>query len=240
MSESWASSQPAKFELARVLRSKEPERRDAAAYHELVKNYYNGPAGWFTLITGYLTGHESLAGNLFSPDAFDVRGCKRILDAGCGNGRYLRFLLRQADPDAILSGCDLSEGMLKRAQGRLKTDRPLLLAADLKQLPYRDGTFDAAVCGWVLEHLQDPRVGLRELARVLRPGGKLLVMTVESTITGAICSRLYHCRTTRRDELKKYAEECGLIWHKEHWWSRVHRWFGLGGIVVELRRPLDG
>ena len=43
---------------------------------------------------------------------------KRILDAGCGNGRYSKFILKEADPDAFLTGFDLSQRMLKRARRR--------------------------------------------------------------------------------------------------------------------------
>jgi ubiquinone/menaquinone biosynthesis C-methylase UbiE len=222
--------------LGRALESKEIERRSADDYRRHIQSYYDGFPGAFTLISGFFTGHEALAGRLISPRGFDIRGCKRILDAGCGNGRYLRFLLRQADADAELTGCDLSEGMLNRARRRLKSDRPNLLAADLTRLPYRDHSFDAIVCGWVLEHLPDPLPGLRELARVLRPGGKLLLLTTERTITGAICSRFYHCRTYSREELRAACAQCGLEWQREHWWSGLHRVFRLGGIVVELRR----
>jgi len=231
------SSPPAKPSLFdRLLASKEPERRTTEEYHRLVKQYYDGPAGWFTVVTGVLTGHETLACRIMGPHGFDIRGCKRVLDAGCGNGRYLRVLLRLADAGATLIGCDLSQGMLRRARRRLTNDRPFLLATDLRQLPYREGSFDAAVCGWVLEHLQDMRLGLRELARVLRPGGKLLVLTTERTLTGAICSRIYHSRTTHRADLRAACTECGLEWHRELWWSSLHRVLGLGGIVVELRK----
>jgi ubiquinone/menaquinone biosynthesis C-methylase UbiE len=226
--------------LSRIIQSKDPERRAPDDYRRLVKDYYDGPAGWFTVVSGFFTGHESLAGRLFVPEAFDVRGCKRILDAGCGNGRYLRFLLRGADPDAQLHGFDLSQGMLQRAYQRLRTDRPSLLVADLTRLPYRNETFDAIVSGWVLEHLQDPAVGLRELARVLVPGGKLLLLTTEHTVTGAICSRVYHCRTTRREDLRATAAACGLEWHREYWWSGLHKRLRLGGILVELRKGATG
>ncbi len=231
-----APPRPRSSGLNRLIESKDPERRSAEEYRKLVKSHYDGVAGWFTVISGFFTGHETMAGRLIGPQAFDIRGCKRILDAGCGNGRYLRFLIRQADPDAELTGFDLSEGMLQRAQKRLDSDRPKLLAADLTRLPYRDQSFDAVVCGWVLEHLPDPRPGLQELARVMQPGGKLLLLTTESTFTGAICSRFYHCRTYRRDELRQACAECGLNWHKEYWWSRFHKLLGVGGIVVELRR----
>ena len=69
------------------------------------------------------------------------------------------------------------------------------------------------VCGWVIEHLPDPHNGLRELARVLRPGGKLLLLATEDTFTGAMCGRLWHCRTYNRAALRQACEECGLPWH---------------------------
>jgi ubiquinone/menaquinone biosynthesis C-methylase UbiE len=205
-------------------------------YRSFIRDHYDGVAGALTAVTGLLTGHEALAGRLIRPDGFDVRGCKRILDAACGNGRYSRFLLRRADPDAVLTSFDLSHRMLLRARERLHSDRVSHAVADLTRLPYADGGFDAVVCGWVLEHLPDPRSGLRELARVLAPGGKLLLLCTEDTFTGRWCGRMWHCRTYKRDELRKACGECGLRWERELWFSRLHRALGLGGIIAELRR----
>src|SRR5262249_26789935 len=157
-----------------------------------VQKHYDGLPGALTSVSGLLTGHEALAGRLIRPGAFDVRGCKSILDAACGNGRYTLFLRKEADADARLTAFDLSQKMLAGAQERIGSDRVTFAAADLTRLPYADGSFDAIVCGWVLEHLPDPRPGLRELARVLHPGGKMLLMCTEDTVLGAMCSRLWH------------------------------------------------
>jgi SAM-dependent methyltransferase len=207
-------------------------------YRGFIRAHYDGPAGALTGVTGYLTGHETLAGRLIRSDGFDVRGCHRLLDAGCGNGRYSRLLLRDADPGARVFACDLSSRMLKRARKRLNDDRVSFTVADLTRLPYADASFDAAVCGWVIEHLPDPRHGLRELARVLAPGGKLLLLTTENTFAGRWCGRLWHCRTYDRPELRAAAAECGLEWGREMYFSRLHARLGIGGIIVELHRTL--
>jgi SAM-dependent methyltransferase len=210
--------------------------RSFVDYRRFIQGHYDGPAGALTAVTGMLTGHEALAGRLIRPEGFDVRGCRRILDAGCGNGRYSRFLLEHADPGALITAFDLSPNMLRRAQRRLSSDRITFAIADLTHLPYADGLFDAAVCGWVLEHLPDPRLGLRELARVLSPEGRLLLLTTEDNFTGRWCGRLWHCRTYRRDELRRVGAECGLRWGREMFFSRLHARLGIGGIIVELHR----
>jgi ubiquinone/menaquinone biosynthesis C-methylase UbiE len=103
-------------------------------------------------------------------------------------------------------------------------------------LPYADASFDAIVCGWVLEHLPDPRLGLSELARVMRPGAKLLLLVTEDTLTGSMCSRMWHCCTHNRVDLHRICQDCGLQWQRPLWFTRLHRMLKLGGIIAELRR----
>jgi ubiquinone/menaquinone biosynthesis C-methylase UbiE len=230
------SPPPTKSGLIGAIESKQQRTRSQSDYKRFVTSHYDGIAGALTAVTGMITGHEALAGRLIRPGAFDVRGCKSILDAACGNARYSLFLLKHADPDARITAFDLSQKMLARARHRLGDDRVTHAAADLTRLPYADASFDAVVCGWVLEHLPDPRPGLRELARVLQPGGRLLLMCTEDTFMGAWCSRLWHCRTYNRAELRRGCEECCLRWGRELWFSPLHRRLRLGGIIVELHR----
>ncbi|GIW79073.1 MAG: hypothetical protein KatS3mg105_0880 [Gemmatales bacterium] len=222
--------------LKSVIKSKELQRRSFGDYRRFIQNQYDGLPGALTKWTGLVTGHKSLAGRLLRPSGFDVRGCKRILDAGCGNGRYSHFLVRRADDDALITAFDYSQRMLQRARRNLPRDRVSHVAADLTRLPYADECFDAIVCGWVLEHLPDAKAGLSELSRVLKTGGKMLLLTTEDTFNGAVCSRLFHCRTYNRSELKQVCAECQLHWYRELWFSKVHRFFHLGGIIVELRK----
>jgi ubiquinone/menaquinone biosynthesis C-methylase UbiE len=210
--------------------------RPAAEYRRMVRDHYDGAAGAFTKVTGFLTGHETLAGRLFRPDAFDVRGCRTLLDAGCGNGRYSVAMLRRADPGTRLAAFDFSFGMLGRSRRAVGEGRAWLASADVTRLPYASETFDAGVCGWVLEHLPDPRPALREFRRVLRPDGRFLLMCTEDTWTGAMCSRLWHCRTYNRHELKSACDECGLPVVRDHWFTPLHRRLNLGGVIIELRK----
>src|SRR5262249_6494397 len=99
------------------------DQRSFLSYRGFIQRHYDGLAGALTAVTGWLTGHEGLAGRLINRTGFDVRGCKQILDAGCGNGRYSKFLLKEADADAVLTAFDLSQQMLRRARQRLQSER---------------------------------------------------------------------------------------------------------------------
>jgi ubiquinone/menaquinone biosynthesis C-methylase UbiE len=235
METQYLSSQTRK-PIVDALESKHVRRRSFLDYRGFITNYYDGIPGALTSFTGWVTGHETLAGRLIRQSGFDVRGCKRILDAACGNGRYSKFLLKRSDADAQITAFDISLRMLRRARRRLHSPRVSHVVADLTRLPYPHGYFDAIVCGWVLEHLPDPRPGLQALARVLRPGGKLLLLATEDTFNGALTSKLWHCRTYNRQELLGMCGDSGLKLVRELWFSRLHRWLKLGGIIIELQR----
>src|ERR1700722_10643249 len=92
----------------------------------------------------------------------------RVLDAGCGNGEYLRALAGQP---VLAAGCDLSMGMLRSAGHRA------LLNADITALPLRDETFDVVLAAHMLYHVPDRPAAVRELRRVLAPGGVCIAVT---------------------------------------------------------------
>ena len=165
---------------------------------------------------------------------FDLRGAKQILDVGSGAGQIAKHLLKYADDDADLTCFDLSFEMLRRARNRLKSEAPRHLVADLTRLPFADQSFDCITCGYVLEHLPEARSGLAELARVMRHGSKMLLLTTEDNFSGAWTSRLWCCRTYNRQELYNTCQDLGLVWNKDLWFSRMHKIFRAGGICVEL------
>jgi 2-polyprenyl-3-methyl-5-hydroxy-6-metoxy-1,4-benzoquinol methylase len=105
--------------------------------------------------------------------------CERLLDAGCGDGRYFGELARAPQPPQAVTATDIAERILATAAAAARRDglEVKLVRANLEQLPFPDGSFDVVFCSQVIEHLLDPAAGARELARVLRPGGRLVLST---------------------------------------------------------------
>ncbi|MFF0480976.1 methyltransferase domain-containing protein [Streptomyces sp. NPDC004435] len=99
-----------------------------------------------------------------------------VLDAGCGTGRALPPLRTAVGPSGTVIGADLTPEMLAEAvrAGRGGgTGAGALLLTDVGRLPLRNGGLDAVFGGGLVSHLADPVTDLRELARVVRPGGRL-------------------------------------------------------------------
>ena len=97
----------------------------------------------------------------------------RALDVATGTGD-LAVALRAAGADVV--GCDFSEEMLERA--RRKEPSVTFEWADALALPYEDDSFDAATVGFGARNFSDLGKGLREMARVVRPGGRIVVLEI--------------------------------------------------------------
>lgn len=205
-------------------------------YRNNVRKFYDGPAGAVLALGSVISLHEPLVGHLIRTRRFDVTRFQSILDVGSGAGQILGHLLKRTRPDTQLVGIDLSHQMLRRARHRVKSDRPLYVAGDLMQMPFSDDSFDCVTCGWVIEHLPDPQPGLREFHRVLKPGGSVLLLATEDTLSGAMTSRTWRCRTYNRRELQLACDAAGLPWKEQLWFTRIHRFFGMGGILVEATK----
>jgi SAM-dependent methyltransferase len=104
----------------------------------------------------------------------EIGPAARLLDVGCGTGRFA--VLAAERLGARVWGVDPSAEMLAQARAR-GTRRVGWRQAEAERLPFKAGWFDAAHAHLVLHLLDDPEAGLRELARVLSPGGRLVIVT---------------------------------------------------------------
>ena len=220
--------------LNRLLEHRLIKRVSFQEYRDKVRDVYDGPKGAMLATCSMLSLHTALGNRLFRERKFDLRGIRQILDVGSGAGQITKHLLKYADPQAELTCLDLSHEMLRRARTRLKTNRPRFVVADLTRLPFASGSFDCVTCGYVLEHLPDAQIGLAELSRVMVPGARMLLLTTEDNFSGAWTSRVWCCRTYNRRELARICGEVGLGWHRELWFTRMHRALRAGGICAEL------
>lgn len=96
----------------------------------------------------------------------------KILDIGCGDGYYLH-LLRNLEPKTILTGTDFDPKGLAKAKINLGGEIKLVQADLMKKTTFKTGEFDKAVMSEVAEHLPDDVLGLKEVNRILKPGGTL-------------------------------------------------------------------
>jgi SAM-dependent methyltransferase len=118
------------------------------------------------------------------------------LDVGCGTGRALPALAAATGPTGRVIGLDLTPAMLVAARDAGRDDYATLLLADARRLPVAAATADVVFAAGLVQHLPDPAAGLADLARVTRPGGRLVIFHPSGR--AALAAR--HGRTVRPDE----------------------------------------
>jgi demethylmenaquinone methyltransferase/2-methoxy-6-polyprenyl-1,4-benzoquinol methylase len=141
---------------------------------EQVREMFDRIAGVYDLLNSVMTAGLHHRWRERAADVARVGPGDRVLDVATGTGDLAVELGRRVGPDGEVVGSDFSEGMLELA--RAKAPEMVFERANALDLPYDDGSFDAATVGFGARNFSDLARGLAEMARVVRPGGRVVVL----------------------------------------------------------------
>lgn len=169
---------------------------------------------------------------------------RRILDVGCGDGLLALCLAGQG---AHVTGIDVSPPMIAAAQRRFARhgNDAYLAVAEVEALPFAADTFDAVIVNAVLCFIENPESALREMARVLKPGGTLIIgelgrsnaWAVVRRIKGWLGSRVWRrARFRSPSELRRLVAQAGMA----EVCVKGAVFYPPLGIAARLLNPIDG
>ena len=184
-----------------------PPHRDVAAFDERALGYEQGWRGRL---------HHAIAGRAAELAVSVHAAPRRVLDVGCGTGYLLRLLAGRCPQATELAGIDPAPSMIEAAEHAADDRRLRFTLGAAERLPYPDDAFDLVVSTTSFDHWADQRAGLAECARVLAPGGHLVIADLFSPLLLAtlLAGRRGKARTRRRaSQLLSAAGFQGLAWH---------------------------
>lgn len=129
--------------------------------------------GWGRLLTGMWRSDE----HRLARQLLGLEPGVRVLDVACGPGNFTRDFARAVAPSGLAVGIDASTTMLERAVRDTPGGEAAYVRGDAVLLPFRDATFDAVCCFAALHMFAEAERALDHMARVLRPGGRVALLT---------------------------------------------------------------
>ncbi|SDX46678.1 bifunctional demethylmenaquinone methyltransferase/2-methoxy-6-polyprenyl-1,4-benzoquinol methylase UbiE [Hymenobacter psychrophilus] len=157
-----------------------PYKDDAADKKSQVAQMFNSIAGKYDFLNHFLSAGTDIYWRRKAVDELRQLRPARILDIATGTADFAIETLRAAAPEAQVTGIDISEGMLEVGRRKLAAKglghRIQLELGDSESLPFEDDSFDAVTASFGVRNFAHLERGLAEMYRVLRPGGKLVVL----------------------------------------------------------------
>lgn len=158
-----------KLNLREHLSSKQKKQRYVTQMFETIAPRYD-------LITVLLSYGMDRGWKVRLIDMLKLKGDERALDLACGTGD-ITFALGEKLPAGEALGLDITKGMIEIAERkRLERNIPNVSfqLGDIMDMPFADASFDCVTCGYALRNVPDVELALREIKRVLKPGGRLI------------------------------------------------------------------
>jgi len=155
--------------------------RDSAQFAGQVNRMFDRIAGRYDLLNSVMTAGLHHRWRQRAAERAELHPGDAALDVCCGTGDLALELARRVSPGGHVVGCDFSEPMLDLAREKARARQApgaRFEWADALNLPYDDERFDAATVGFGVRNLSDLDRGLGEMTRVLRPGGRLVILEI--------------------------------------------------------------
>jgi ubiquinone/menaquinone biosynthesis C-methylase UbiE len=189
------------------------DRRAYDAWHDAVSGAAALDTPWHRMVQGALDSRHDLAG-------------KRVLEIACGRGDFAAWCTKLPTPPALLVAADFSGVAVRLArQSSTPGARTAFFQADAQSIGIASAAFDTVICCETLEHLHDPVAAVAELARVLRPGGRLFLTT--PNYLGPMGAYRGYLRLTGR----RYSEE-GQPVNRFLMAPQMRRWLRRAGLEI--------
>ena len=157
------------------------DNRQSPDFAGQVNRMFDRIAGVYDVMNSAMTAGMHHRWRARAADRAELAPGDAALDVCCGTGDLAFELARRVGPDGRVVGSDFSERMLDLAREKPVPEaaaKPIFEWADALDLPYDDGGFDAVTVGFGVRNLSDLDRGIAEMARVLKPGGRLVILEI--------------------------------------------------------------
>ena len=188
--------------------------RTAFKSSDLCHIYADKAPGWQRALHrfGIPRGYEHVLAKILTPDQRNQLGpAPVVLDCGIGTGAFASAFATVFAAPFVLDGVDASPHMLKEAEKTFKDEGAVSLhQADARRLPFPDNKFDVVLTAHMLEHMLHPQEALREMVRVLKPGGMFLACMTRSDAFGLLVQLAWRTHGINQQQATRLLGESGL------------------------------
>lgn len=179
---------------------------------KIVARQSSRPRGVLGRLWGPLLDRGTRTANRHALQALALQSGEDVLEVGFGGGRLLSHILDATG--GHVAGLELSDAMMRRGRRRFRREiesgRLRLVEGSAARIPFPDGSFDRVVSVHTIYFWPDPQAGLREIARVLRPAGTLVLATATKEFLSRRRASQHGYRLFADPELRDALEEAGL------------------------------